>query len=124
MPDHQDASQGDPVPGRAHRPRRDRRARRGRFGRPEPRGAPGRRARAGTTAMRRRILLYKNGETDPKLVPDIGDYEVWFGRVLGEGCSLEVHRAFERPRHRLSGYDGILLTGSPRSLVDPEPWMN
>lgn len=71
-----------------------------------------------------RILLYKTGETDPTLVPHIGDYELWFARVLGDGYALEVHRAFEKPRHRIEGYDGMVITGSPRSLVTPEPWMD
>jgi GMP synthase (glutamine-hydrolysing) len=68
--------------------------------------------------------LYKTGETDPQLVSDIGDYEGWFSRVLGSGCRLEIHRAFETPRHLLRGYDGLVITGSPRSLVEPEPWMD
>ena len=72
----------------------------------------------------RRLLLYKTGETDRQLVCDIGDYEAWFGRVLGEACTLEMHRAFEAPHHRIEGYDGLLITGSPRSLVEPEPWMD
>ena len=74
----------------------------------------------------RRVLLYQNGPTDPTLVRDIGDYEAWFGRVLSVSCTLEVHRAFERPRHRLSGYDGLVLTGSARSLVPGaiEAWMD
>ena len=73
-----------------------------------------------------RILLYKTGETDPKLVPEIGDYEKWFARVMGDGYGLEVHRAFEQPLHELSGYDGVVITGSPRSLVEGEvePWMD
>jgi GMP synthase (glutamine-hydrolysing) len=71
-----------------------------------------------------RILLYKTGETDPTLVPHIGDYEKWFARVIGDGFTLEVHRAFEKPLHRLSGYDGMVITGSPRTLVTPEPWMD
>jgi GMP synthase (glutamine-hydrolysing) len=73
-----------------------------------------------------RILLYKTGETDPTLVPHIGDYEAWFARVLGDEYALEVHRAFERPQHRLDGYDGMVITGSPRSLAAPkiEPWMD
>lgn len=73
-----------------------------------------------------RILLYKTGETDPTLVPHIGDYEKWFSRVIGDGFALEVHRAFEKPVHRLSGYDAMVITGSPRSLVAPhnEPWMD
>ena len=73
-----------------------------------------------------RILLYKTGETDPRLVPHIGDYEAWFGRVFGGDATLEVHRAFDKPHHTLGGYDGMVITGSPRSLVDGEvePWMD
>jgi GMP synthase (glutamine-hydrolysing) len=73
-----------------------------------------------------RVLLYKTGETDPTLVPSIGDYERWFARVLGDGVTLEVHRAFDKPAHTLAGYDGMVITGSPRSLVDGEvePWMD
>ena len=73
-----------------------------------------------------RILLYKTGETDPKLVPHIGDYEAWFGRVFGSDATLEMHRAFDKPLHKLGGYDGMVITGSPRSLVDGEvePWMD
>jgi GMP synthase (glutamine-hydrolysing) len=72
----------------------------------------------------RNLLLYKTGETDRQLVCDIGDYEAWFGRVLGEKVRLEMHRAFEAPHHRIEGYDGLIITGSPRSLVEPEPWMD
>jgi GMP synthase (glutamine-hydrolysing) len=73
-----------------------------------------------------RILLYKTGETDPCLVPDIGCYERWFSRVLGDGYAIEVHRAFDKPHHTLAGYDGMVISGSPRSLVAPhiEPWMD
>jgi GMP synthase (glutamine-hydrolysing) len=72
----------------------------------------------------RRLLLYKTGETDRKLVCDIGDYEAWFARVLGERVVLELHRAFDAPHHRVGGYDGLIVSGSPRSLVEPEPWMD
>jgi GMP synthase (glutamine-hydrolysing) len=74
--------------------------------------------------VQQRILLYKTGETDPSLVPQIGDYERWFSRVLGDGSTLEVHHAFDKPKHRLGGYDGMVITGSPRSLVKPEAWMD
>jgi GMP synthase (glutamine-hydrolysing) len=74
------------------------------------------------------LLLYKTGETDPRLVCDIGDYEAWFARVLGEACTFELHNGFEAPRcpatRSVRGYDGLLITGSPRSLVEPEPWMD
>lgn len=73
-----------------------------------------------------RILLYKTGETHPALVPAIGDYEAWFARVLGDRVTLEMHFAVEKPRHTLAGYDGMVISGSPRSLVDGEvePWMD
>jgi GMP synthase (glutamine-hydrolysing) len=73
----------------------------------------------------KRILLYKTGETAPELVRDIGDYELWFARVMGDGVELELHLAFNEPRHHnLRSYDGMVITGSPRSLVAPEPWMD
>jgi GMP synthase (glutamine-hydrolysing) len=72
----------------------------------------------------RRILLFKTGATDGTLKGDVGDYEEWFGRVLGERARIDVHDAVTRPAVAVSGFDGLLITGSPRSLVDPEPWMN
>ena len=75
--------------------------------------------------MRKKILLYKLGETAAELVRDIGDYEKWFGRVMGDEVELELHQGFVEPRHhRLASYAGMVLTGSPRSLVRPEPWMD
>jgi GMP synthase (glutamine-hydrolysing) len=75
--------------------------------------------------MRKKILLYKTGETAAELVRDIGDYEKWFQRVMGDGVALEIHHAFAEPRHDgLASYGGMLLTGSPRSLARPEPWMD
>jgi GMP synthase (glutamine-hydrolysing) len=71
----------------------------------------------------KRLLLYKTGQTHPSLLPDIGDYECWFRRVLDGHATLEVHRAFDAPKHPLAGYDGMIITGSPQSLVQPEPWM-
>jgi GMP synthase (glutamine-hydrolysing) len=72
----------------------------------------------------RRLILYKTGATDPQLLSDIGDYERWFRRILGEEATLEIHGAIEAPSHRLSGYDGVVISGSPRSLAEPEPWMD
>jgi len=75
----------------------------------------------------KRILLYKTGETAPELVRDIGDYERWFARVMGDGVELEIHLGFAEPRRHnmgLASYDGMVITGSPRSLVAPEPWMD
>jgi GMP synthase (glutamine-hydrolysing) len=75
--------------------------------------------------MKRQILLYKTGQTAPELVASIGDYERWFSRVMGDTVELEIHLAFSEPRHhRLTSYDAMIITGSPRSLVRPEPWMD
>lgn len=69
-----------------------------------------------------RLLLYRSG---PTAGPDsAGDYLDWFGRVLGDDVELRPHAALIEPRPPLRGHDGIILTGSPRSLVEPEPWMH
>jgi len=72
----------------------------------------------------RRLLLYKNGETDPLMRGEIGCYERWFGRVLGDEISLEIHLAFEAATRPVAGYDGVILSGSPASLVEPTGWMH
>src|SRR4051812_20435169 len=78
-----------------------------------------------TIGRMRRILLYKTGQTDPSLACEIGCYERWFERVISGGVAeLEVHLAFEAPERAMAGYHGIMITGSPRSLVEPEPWMD
>jgi hypothetical protein len=38
----------------------------------------------------KRLLLYKTGQTDPRLADRIGDYERWFARVVGAEVALEV----------------------------------
>jgi len=72
----------------------------------------------------RRLLLFKTGQTDNLLRADIGDYEQWFSRVLGERVHLHVHDAITQPRTDVTHLDGMIVSGSPRSLVDPEPWMH
>jgi GMP synthase (glutamine-hydrolysing) len=71
----------------------------------------------------RRILLYKTGETAPELVREVGDYFMWFKRLVDGAAELKLHLAFREPRPDPAGLDGILVTGSPCSLVNPEPWM-
>jgi GMP synthase (glutamine-hydrolysing) len=72
----------------------------------------------------RRLLLFKTGQTDNRLRPDIGDYEEWFSRVLGDTVKLAVHDAVTTPHAEVTHLDGMVITGSPRSLVEPEPWMH
>jgi GMP synthase (glutamine-hydrolysing) len=75
----------------------------------------------------RRILLFKTGRTDGQLRKDVGDYEQWFGRAFGDRVELHVHDAVLDPagaRANVRGMDGMVITGSPLSLVAPEPWMH
>jgi GMP synthase (glutamine-hydrolysing) len=69
------------------------------------------------------MLLYKTGETAPELVRDLGDYFQWFSRLVGDAVELARHFAFRQPRPCQMDFDALLVTGSPCSLVDPEPWM-
>jgi GMP synthase (glutamine-hydrolysing) len=72
----------------------------------------------------RRVLLFKTGTTDGSLRGDIGDYEEWFGRILGTQVVVDVHDAVGIPERDVRGLDGIVISGSPRSLVEPEAWMH
>jgi GMP synthase (glutamine-hydrolysing) len=74
----------------------------------------------------RRILIYRTGETHPEIVRDVGNYMEWFARVVGDRAVLEPHDAVLEPvpgRGALEGIDGMVVTGSPLSLVEPEAWM-
>ncbi len=73
--------------------------------------------------MKRRILLYKTGETAPELVAEVGDYMKWFTRLVGDRAELVLHYGFRDPRPSTAGFAGVMVTGSPCSLVSPEPWM-
>ena len=72
----------------------------------------------------RKILLYKNGDTHADVRRDVGSYHRWFSRLVGERAELVIHRGFELPRPDFGGFDGLILTGSASSLVEPEPWMH
>jgi len=71
----------------------------------------------------RRILLYKTGETAPEIVAEVGNYLQWFSRIIGDRAELTLHYGFRHPRPSATGFDGVVVTGSPCSLVHPEPWM-
>jgi GMP synthase (glutamine-hydrolysing) len=70
------------------------------------------------------VLLFKTGATDGCLREDIGDYEEWFARLLGTTVHVEAHDAVGTPDVDVRGFDGIVISGSPRSLVEPEAWMH
>lgn len=73
---------------------------------------------------RPRLLIVKPGTAGPALVGEHGDYENWFMEVLGDPARFtvaELHRGEKLPNP--AGFDGVIVTGSPLSVVDPAPWM-
>ena len=72
-----------------------------------------------------RILILKMGTTEPSVVVRYGDYDQWFRDVFESlGCEVEVLPVFQggvlpEPLEA----DGLVLTGSPLSVRQEEPWM-
>ena len=71
--------------------------------------------------MKKRILLLKPGVTSSRAV--LGDYEAWFSRACGEVTlrPVELHAGEAPPP--ISGFDGVIMTGSPLSVTAPTEWM-
>ena len=72
----------------------------------------------------RRVLILQAGSADPALRARFGDYPDWFARHLAARVELRVVRPYEQLLPSLVGFDGLIMTGSPKSVVDPEPWMD
>jgi GMP synthase (glutamine-hydrolysing) len=74
---------------------------------------------------RLRVLLFQAGSSAPALRVDCGDYDRWFHEALeGEPAELQVVRAFEgQALPAAREFDAVMMTGSPLSLVRPDPWM-
>ncbi len=78
-----------------------------------------------TRARPPRILVVAMGEADATVQAAHGDYGDWFERILAPlGVEVEEVAPFDGEAMPYGGhYDGILLTGSPKSVRDEEPWM-
>ncbi|WP_257460704.1 glutamine amidotransferase [Archangium lipolyticum] len=72
------------------------------------------------------VLLLKAGDAAHSVRLGVGDYEHWFVESLAPGgCRfdiLHVHRGARLP-DSAAGYDAVMMTGSPASVTQPEPWM-
>jgi GMP synthase (glutamine-hydrolysing) len=72
------------------------------------------------------LLVLKCGTTTPAVRVAHGDYDRWFGRALaGTGAALrvlDVDAGAPLPPG-IEGADGVLVTGSPRSVTERAPWM-
>jgi GMP synthase (glutamine-hydrolysing) len=72
-----------------------------------------------------KILILKTGTTNPPVVEMFGDYDDWFQRCLAS-YSLQwyvVNVYLDEPIPTLDGFSGVMITGSPSSVWEREPWM-
>ncbi len=57
-----------------------------------------------------------------------GDYDRWFRRAvgIGSGVQFDVHQTYKRQALPKSarGYDAVVMSGSPSSVRELEPWMS
>ncbi len=71
----------------------------------------------------KRILILQAGSTEPSVRARFGDYPDWFARHLAPLAALSVVRPFEVDPPDPDAFEGIVCTGSPRSVLEAEPWM-
>jgi GMP synthase (glutamine-hydrolysing) len=72
----------------------------------------------------RRVLILQAGSTDPGVVARFGDYPAWFTRWLAPRVEVRVSRPYEERLPSLALHHAVVMTGSPRSVTEPEPWMD
>lgn len=73
--------------------------------------------------MSKRLLIAKTGDTMPSVRDAVGDYDAMFCAHLDgvEAIVVQAHRtpdALPDP----SSIDGLIITGSPHSVTQREPW--
>lgn len=77
--------------------------------------------------MRPRLCLYVVGEPPAAVAARHGRFEDWFARlVAASGADVELEAVDGLVGHLprpLEDYQGFVITGSPASLTQPEPWM-
>ncbi|RMG11857.1 MAG: glutamine amidotransferase [Deltaproteobacteria bacterium] len=71
------------------------------------------------------LLILKTGETLPALKAARGDFERWFQAHLGSlGHRFLVVSPYRgEPLPPAQGLGGVVVTGSPKSVYDDEPWI-
>lgn len=72
------------------------------------------------------VLLLKAGEATASVRLLVGDYDRWFVQTLGLSDYrfdiVHAHQGVKLPEG-VSGYDAVMMTGSPASVTRLEPWM-
>src|SRR5262249_36808951 len=79
---------------------------------------------SGSSNMKR-VLLLKAGEAANAVRLPLGDYERWFHVAIAGEAKLKLLRLSQggKPPRSLNGYDAVIMTGSPASVVSPSAWM-
>jgi len=74
---------------------------------------------------RSRVCLYLVGEASPEVHAVHEGYTEWFQRIAGSTeASIEPFDGMTgRIPADIADYDGVVITGSPSSLTQPEAWM-
>ncbi len=74
----------------------------------------------------RRVLVVKAGATAASVRVAFGDYDRWFARAFPPGAArctvVEAHVGAALPQDA-RGHDAVIVTGSPRSVIERAPWM-
>ncbi|MFL5360246.1 MAG: glutamine amidotransferase [Myxococcales bacterium] len=70
------------------------------------------------------LLVVQTGTAAKDLVERHGDYPDWFEEALGAKLRLVRAHQGERLTELPAGTKGIIVSGSPLSLTEPEPWMD
>lgn len=74
--------------------------------------------------MSRRILIVKTGSAEPEVRRQHGDFEEWIARglgvALGELLVVDVPSGAALPR--AAEFGGVVVTGSPSMVSQPDPW--
>ena len=72
-----------------------------------------------------RVLIVRTGSTAPEIQREHGDYDRWFRSALvGHDVTFDICDAMRAPIPDLSPYAGVLVTGSVKSILAPEAWMD
>jgi GMP synthase (glutamine-hydrolysing) len=75
--------------------------------------------------MKRPVLLYVLGSAPEPVARAHGDFPHWFAALWrDQPVDVTVFDGVQpRAMPPLRGFAGVVLTGSPASMTDPEPWM-
>jgi len=72
------------------------------------------------------VLLLKAGETAASVRLAVGDYERWFLETVGlDGYRFDIVPAYQGAKlpDDPRAYDAVMMTGSPLSVTQLQPWM-